>query len=567
MSTGALAFLIGNPAVAYAARAAGWALVCWVVVWSGLGSLALTDPDEAHYAAITREMVRAGTLLVPILDGAPYIDKPVLFHWLQAAAFELIGETEFAARLPSAIAALCLLAITAWFGRRVFGPEIGERAALVLATVPATFALARLGIFDMLFSTFLFGALACLALAALEGRRAPEWIAYILLAAAVLTKGPVALVLFGLTFLGCLLFERTRTPMLRLRWVAGLALVIVVSAPWFLWMWHVFGDRFVDDYLLTANVRLFAQPLYRTRFDPFFYGPVFLLALLPWSPIVLGALADLLRKRLQGVTPPELLLWIWIVVVVGFFSFSRFKLDTYIYPAAPAAGLLVSLAWQRARESCEGPSPTGVRVGIAVIPLVLCALGVSLAIYLLSVDLPISAAAIVLPLALVGGGFAFTAQIARAGLQPPRLAVPLLAALLCVYGTVVSVGFPLLDEVTPSRELGRTLVATAAPDDRLAIYQLSKWQASLRYYADRPVIPLETPEEVAQFFTASGRGYCVMRRADLRRLRNKGLSLRPLYGRPAVTRSVGGRGLRRQRWAEVVVVAYDAAEPTATGDR
>ena len=71
-----------------------------------LGYPSLMDPDEAHYAELTREMLQAGNWLVPLLDGLPYIDKPVLFHWLQGAAMTLLGPTELAARLPSAIAAL-----------------------------------------------------------------------------------------------------------------------------------------------------------------------------------------------------------------------------------------------------------------------------------------------------------------------------------------------------------------------------------------------------------------------------------------------------------------------------
>ena len=93
-------------------RLLAWAAIAWIVVFWRLGYTSLMDPDEAHYAELTREMLRAGNWLVPLLDGMPYIDKPVLFHWLQGAAMAVLGETEFAARLPSALAALALFAIT-----------------------------------------------------------------------------------------------------------------------------------------------------------------------------------------------------------------------------------------------------------------------------------------------------------------------------------------------------------------------------------------------------------------------------------------------------------------------
>src|SRR5438128_619508 len=109
----------------------GWAAIVWIVVFWRLGYTSLMDPDEAHYAELTREMVRSGNWLVPTLDGHPFIDKPFLFHWLQGAAFTVFGEGEFAARLPGALACIALLAITRWLGKRLFGGSAGEWGAVM----------------------------------------------------------------------------------------------------------------------------------------------------------------------------------------------------------------------------------------------------------------------------------------------------------------------------------------------------------------------------------------------------------------------------------------------------
>src|SRR5215831_3181552 len=87
-------------------RVAGWIALVWLVIFWRLGYLSLLDPDEAHYAQITREMLAAREWLVPLVSGVPFIDKPVLFHWIQGLAFVMFGVTEFAARLPSAISAV-----------------------------------------------------------------------------------------------------------------------------------------------------------------------------------------------------------------------------------------------------------------------------------------------------------------------------------------------------------------------------------------------------------------------------------------------------------------------------
>jgi 4-amino-4-deoxy-L-arabinose transferase-like glycosyltransferase len=137
-----------------------WAVVAWIVIFWRLGYTTFLDPDEAHYAQMTREMLHSGSWLVPLLDGHPYIDKPVLFHWLQGLSMLAFGETEFAGRLPSALAAIALSAATYRLGKALFSREVGEWGAIMLATIPATFALASVAIFDMVFTAFLFGGLS-----------------------------------------------------------------------------------------------------------------------------------------------------------------------------------------------------------------------------------------------------------------------------------------------------------------------------------------------------------------------------------------------------------------------
>src|SRR5262245_17954980 len=92
----------------------GWLTIVWIVVFWRLGYVSLLDPDEAHYAELTREMVRAREWFVPLLDGQPHLDKPVLYHWFQAAVVSLVGESELALRLPGAFAALALFTIVRW---------------------------------------------------------------------------------------------------------------------------------------------------------------------------------------------------------------------------------------------------------------------------------------------------------------------------------------------------------------------------------------------------------------------------------------------------------------------
>ena len=172
----------------------GLGVLAWIVVFGRLGYPSLLDPDEAHYAQLTREMIRAHSWFVPLLDGSPFIDKPVLFHWLQMASVWLFGESSFALRFPSALGGILLVCVTRWLATAMHGAATGNIAAVMFATLPFTFALANIALFDMVYAAFLFGAVACLVIAA-GGRPRVQYAAYALLTLAVMTKGPVALLL------------------------------------------------------------------------------------------------------------------------------------------------------------------------------------------------------------------------------------------------------------------------------------------------------------------------------------------------------------------------------------
>ena len=96
--------------------------------------------------------------------------------------------------------------------------------------------------------------------------------ALLLLACAVLVKGPVALALTGVAYLLVLVaVPELRPAMLRLHLVRGAAIVLVVAGPWFLYMWWRFGDTFVQGYVLNENIWLFTRPLYGSQPSRLFY--------------------------------------------------------------------------------------------------------------------------------------------------------------------------------------------------------------------------------------------------------------------------------------------------------
>src|SRR3989338_4913231 len=185
-----------RPKPGFAGAIALAALVFVVLFWR-LGAASFWDPDEAHYAETTRELIVTGDWWAPYYNEQPFFDKPIFFHQLQAAAMLVAGRNELGARLVPALAALALVLFTGWLGATLISVDAGLVAALLLAINPGVFALARYAILDTLFTALLFGGVGLLAVAALRDRPALQYPGYVLVAGAVMTKGPLAFVLCG----------------------------------------------------------------------------------------------------------------------------------------------------------------------------------------------------------------------------------------------------------------------------------------------------------------------------------------------------------------------------------
>ncbi len=545
-----------------------WAAIVWIVVFWRLGYPSLMDPDEAHYAELTREMFRAHSWFVPLLDGQPYIDKPILFHWLQGAAMLLLGPSEFALRLPSALAAVALFWTTRRAGIVMFGESIGEWGAVMFATIPATFALASIGLFDMIFTAFLFGGVTCLIEASAEAaadtaasvkttpNRRLEWLGYALLSLAVMIKGPVALALVGLfASAAWAVGGGLRARIGRLHWMIGLAAAGAAASPWFVWMYAHFGDAFVQGYILAGNLYYFTQPeSWSSRaISHVFYLRSFAGGFFPWSAIAVARLFELGRRRVAA-DEHERLLWIWAAVVIGFFSLARFKLDHYIFPAAPAICLIASKAWH---EAAVGRARDGRAVRIVGLSLaaLLVVIGTFAIVYMFELDLDLPLTAVLLPVVLAAGGTGYLIRAAHLRWQLPRKPVVLTFALLATYAVAVDVGMPALDNLRPTAIVARALRDHTPHEAPTAIYQLEQWRASLRYYGERPLLALSTPAQIAAFLDSPSPRYVIIRRRDYLTLYDAGLPIHDLFHRHAVMGTArSGSGLRRQLWGELLIV-------------
>jgi 4-amino-4-deoxy-L-arabinose transferase-like glycosyltransferase len=518
----------------------------FVVLFWRLGVPTFWDPDEAHYAETSREMIATSDWSAPFYNEQPFFDKPVLFHQLQGTAMRLTADPEFGARLVPALAALVLIAITAWFGTVMISRDVGLVAGLMLAGCPGVFGLARYAILDTLFTMFMFGGAACLAVAALADRPRLQWPGYAALALGVQTKGPVALVLCGLTMLLLIAISPDlRRRLLALHWGLGLLIIGVLSAPWFLYMYSRFREAFVNGYVLDENFRLFAGSRFANQPGWSFYFQILAAALLPWTGLLIGRLIDDVRvvargARLDGV---ETVLWGWTVAIVGFFTLSTFKLDHYVFPAAPALCLLCARGWADAHANPVGARHVATRVGAHLIGPFLIAVGVGSGYFLVTrLNLPWGAVMIPAALTLSGAALVLLANVRRR--RPPRIPWIVGIALIATYAGLILYVLPELEQRKVIPDIAAWVAQRARPDDRVASFRLNRWTPTYRFYVGRHTTFLEGAEEAEAFFREARPFYCVMRKTAYDELVARGTALRIVYEREGMG-ATSGRALWR----------------------
>ncbi|HZY71498.1 MAG TPA: phospholipid carrier-dependent glycosyltransferase [Edaphobacter sp.] len=395
-------------------------LALWLIFYASFTLLTpplLDDADSVH-AEVAREMLVRHDWVTLYANGIRYLEKAPLLYWSMAASFKAFGVHTAAARLPLALAVLALALAIEAFGRRAFGSvRAGLYAALILLSSFGIFIFTRITIPDVAVCLWLTLALACYRLTESDPaqqarpRRVLCWGFAACCALNVLTKGLIGIVFPVLIVLAHLLLTRgVRGTLARLRQlcpVSSIAVFLAIAAPWHIlialanpghgdpghlsfahghwsvpgptdgnvhgWLWFYFVNEQVLRYL---NLRVPRD--YDTVPLALFWG-LLLVWLMPWSAYLFKAVASvpwmqsLRRRPLDAVQSIRLLLGLWAVTPMLFFSFST-RQEYYALPALPALTLLIA-AWL-AGEADEAESFTapgrlvaGRRISVALLGL------------------------------------------------------------------------------------------------------------------------------------------------------------------------------------------------------
>ncbi len=336
-------------------------LLLAVAIWFIAGNQLwpLLHPDEGRYVGVALEMLHAKEWSTPLLNGMPYFHKPPLFYWLTAASMAVFGENEFAARLVPALAGLLMVAGLFAFLRRFVHPKRALIAALILAVTPLTFGAAHYANLDLLVAAMISTTILCGATAVLlnqQGEGGGQWVLamYLFAGLGFMAKGLIGFVLPGSVLLFWLLVERRYVSIRLLLRPSGVALFLLVTLPWLYLMQSRFPD-FLYYYLVYQQFERFAQSGFNNVMPVWFYVAVLLATMAPWYGK--GMLAVFTRRywTRQRDASVRRLMWIWLMLILAFFSIPQSKLVGYILPVLPPLAFLFAECFQRALLAHQRP--------------------------------------------------------------------------------------------------------------------------------------------------------------------------------------------------------------------
>jgi 4-amino-4-deoxy-L-arabinose transferase-like glycosyltransferase len=483
-----------------------------LVLLPGLGRLDLWEPDEPRIAQVADELLSfehgsAGLVLLH-LNGEPYTEKPPLYYWAVATLAAPAGRVhERAARLPSAVAGVAAVVLTAAFGARLLGAQAGALGAALLLTSWEFAWLARRAQFDVVLA--LFETLALVGFWRLDrglgGRAANAALMHGAMGLAVLTKGPVGMLVPLFVVAAWLAWERRLRDLRRALPLPALALSLGPGLAWLAAAVAAAPSGFLSE---AVGENVFGRFFSGTSHERPFYYYLYQLPVdaLPWT--LLWPSVWLAARRQIFVPAADAarrsawrFLLAWVGASLAFFSLSSGKRGLYLLPAFPALALLVADALRLVAAGGGGTLPRWI-------PRLAAGVGAAAALGAVGLAVARAAGEVAVPVAFAAAvalGVAATA-LAWRRLRAP---VPRVAALVAGALAIELAGFHLLlpaqERDKSPRPIAEAVAAATRPDERVGLVGDAQKLAGIAFYGRRRVATLDTAGEVRAFLAAGGR--------------------------------------------------------------
>lgn len=499
-----------------------------VVLLTNLGGPRLWDRDEPRNASCAAEMMARNDWIVPVMNGELRTHKPIMLYWVTMAFYAVWGVNEFTARLGSALAGIGTVVFTYFIGVRLFNSKAAFWGALALATMLMFNVASRAATPDALLIFFSTATVAAFVYALSWDSVsnsvsqspilhrlaiAPTTLMYLAAAGAVLTKGPVGVVvplaIAGMYLMTCgyhlpksdehrwssiiriagstLLQtpKRFLIALWQLRPVLGIAIILAVAAPWYVWVGIRTQGHWPNGFFFEHNLSRFSDSMEGHSGSIFYYPIAILVGSFPWS-VLLIPICLLLRKPWPADQKRGLVLcFCWVGVIVGLFSLAQTKLPSYVTPCYPAIGLLCGWFLSRIAESSAEQARKWLLASASV--LILVGLGIAICLPIAaSIYAPRDLWLGILGLApLIAGGVLIYAVRKKIHWTAPALATCAAAMMLGFFAVAA-------DRIDSYRRHEELFSAIEAENESIPIATWGVLEPSWVFYSARSLEVVET---------------------------------------------------------------------------
>lgn len=438
-----------------------------------LGNYPLFTPDEARYSEVAREMIITHDYITPRVNGIAFLDKPILYYWLQVIAIQLFGLKEWVIRLFPALTGVfgCLMVYIC--GRMLFDRRSGVLSAFVLASSALYFVHAHYANLDLEVAVFISTSLLFFITAMHTNKLLLLYGSYLFAALAFLTKGMIG-IFFPTLIIGTWILLQWRFDILKKMHIfRGLLLFTVIVLPWYLLVQQR-NPEFFHFFFITQQVTRFLSNAEFNNQSPFwFYLPIIFVGLFPWTGFILLATKETIAKLYQ---PTYLFLCLWASLILIFFSIPHSKIIGYILPVFPSLALIIGNYLSQAMEH-NNRKQLNFNILIFQIINVLMAILLAITVYRKWVELPQDAHSYLYGIAIVQ----ILASIVALLHYQQKSFAPLIATCISVstmISLILLVAAPTLNQ-NSTKPLLSQLKTIIKPEDEIINYY--------KYYQDIPL--------------------------------------------------------------------------------
>ncbi len=313
-----------------------------------IANIPLFDLDEGAFSEATREMLLNKNFLTTYLNGELRFDKPILIYWFQALSVSIFGLNEFALRIPSVLSSLIWLIAIYIFTNKYFSEKIALFASIIFLSTLQTNIITKAATADALLNMFIVLNMFSFYNYFKTKKINFLYFTFAFIALGVLTKGPVAILIpLACSFFFFLLKRELLFWIKSVFNIKGILIFLIIALPWYILEYLEQGQLFIDGFFLKHNLSRFNSTFEGHSGSYFYFVPVLIFGLLPFSSLVIKTLTKIKTFFNNDL---NLFLFIWFIFVFIFFSFSNTKLPHYIVYGYTPLFILMAMTFNKYLE-------------------------------------------------------------------------------------------------------------------------------------------------------------------------------------------------------------------------